>query len=576
MPHSNKSYGWTGKILLIDLCTQKYEVIRPEENIYKSFLGGRGLCSYYMREIKNLMPSEIPLLFFPGALTGTKIPFAVKTIISSISPLTKTFFTSAVGGFFGWHLKKAGWDGIIITGKSQNQIGLTVKDENVSFFDCNDLKNKKASDIFHKLKPEGSAAITSIAADNGVAFSNIIIDKYFFAGRGGLGLVMANKGLKAIEVYGSCDIAVHDSENLSKGIEDSMRLVSASPSLMGELGFTEFGTSALYDLIFSRNIMPAKNFAGRSFPEAEHLNAWNFKNKYPWEKTGCPNCPILCKRISSEGLLPEYNSMAHFSSLIDNRDIDIVMEANRLCNETGMDTISAASAIACYRELKDKDHSIDIIQLLKEIAFASGEGKLLIKGSSEFSKKLSSPESSMNVKGLDLPAFDPRGAYGFSLAYATSTRGGCYLQAYPLSHEILRKPIATDRFSFEGKARITKLNEDMNAAMDSLGLCRFSVNAFGLEECAKLLNAVTGEDFTAGDLMNCGERIFYNERIINYTLGFDSKDDDLPERFFESENAINRDDFLKARANYYLIRGLSPEGKPLETKTRELKLKWLE
>lgn len=576
MPHNNKLYGWTGKILLIDLYTQKYEVIRPAENIYKNFLGGRGFCSYYMREIKNLMPSEVPLIFFTGALTGTKIPFAVKTIISSISPLTNTFFTSAVGGYFGWHLKRAGWDGIIITGKSQRLIGVTIKDENISFFDCNDLKDKNASDIFNRLKPEGSAAITSIAADNGVTFSNIIIDRHFFAGRGGLGLVMANKGLKVIEVHGNCDIAAHDTEDLNKGIEDIMRLVSASPSLMGELGFAEFGTSALYDLIFSRNIMPAKNFKSRSFPEAGNLNAWHFKNKYPWEKTGCPNCPILCKRLNSHGLLPEYNTMAHFSSLIDNSDINIIMQANKICNEAGMDTISAASAIACYMELKGKDQNIDIIQLLKEIAFTSGEGKLLIQGSKEFSKKLDSPESSINVKGLDLPAFDPRGAYGFSLAYATSTRGGCYLQAYPLSHEILRKPIATDRFSFEGKARITKLNEDMNAAMDSLILCRFGVNAFGLEECAKLLTAVTGEDFTAGDLMNCGERIFYNERIINYNLGFDAKDDDLPERFFKSENSINREEFLKARDNYYLIRGLSPEGKPLEAKTRELKLKWLE
>ena len=170
----------------------------------------------------------------------------------------------------------------------------------------------------------------------------------------------------------------------------------------------------------------------------------------------------------------------------------------------------------------------------------------------------------MSVKKLELPAYDPRGAYGMSLAYATSNRGGCHLRAYPVSHEILRKPVATDRFSFVGKARMIKIAEDLNAVVDSLTACKFIFFAAGLEEYSKALNAVTGKSFNVQSLMRIGQRIWDLERKMNEMNGFTTDDDDLPGRFFNEEGSsdatvkvspINREEFLKAKENYYRIRG---------------------
>ena len=187
----------------------------------------------------------------------------------------------------------------------------------------------------------------------------------------------------------------------------------------------------------------------------------------------------------------------------------------------------------------------------------------------------------MTVKGQELPAYDPRGAYGMALAYATSTRGGCHLRAYPISHEILRKPVATDRFTFNGKARIIKIGEDLNAVADSLTACKFIFFAASLEEYAKIYTAVTGIKTSGQDLFKIGERIYYNERIMNSANGFTEKDDDLPDRFFKSPgyqnkhidiDPIDRKAFLEARSNYYMVRKLDKNGMPLPETAKKLGL----
>lgn len=206
-----------------------------------------------------------------------------------------------------------------------------------------------------------------------------------------------------------------------------------------------------------------------------------------------------------------------------------------------------------------------MLKILREIGDRDGEtGTALAEGSFRYASSKGQPEKSMSVKSLELPAYDPRGAYGMALAYATSNRGGCHLRAYPVSHEILRKPVATDRFSFEGKARMIRIAEDMNAVVDSLTACKFVFFAAGLEEYSKALNAVTGNEYDVQSLMKAGERTWNLERRMNGLNGFRREDDDLPERFFQDEGSsgetvkispINREEFLKARENYYRIRG---------------------
>jgi aldehyde:ferredoxin oxidoreductase len=464
--------------------------------------------------------------------------------------------------------------------------GVSIKDDTIEFVDAAHLKGKKISEIRSGFPKKCSVASIGPAAENGVLFANISFDEDSFSGRSGLGLVMADKGLKYIQVEGSVETEIFNSDELASAREDILRLVSASPILKGELGISDYGTGALYDLMNSRGMMPSYNFRETRFAHAENMNAWNYKQKYKTKKTGCNGCHILCKKKGKDGEhIPEFETMSHFSALIGNSDIEKVMQASHICNEYGMDTISAASAIACYMEInKIEFDRLDLIGLLEDIALSKNKGEILKLGSFKYASSVNKINSSMSVKGLDLPAYDPRGAYGMALAYATSTRGGCHLRAYPISHEILRKPVATDRFSFSGKARIIKLAEDMNAAIDSLTACKFIFFAASLEEYSKVFCAVTGAKMDGQDLMKAGERIYYNERIMNSMNGFTSKDDDLPERFFKyggshadgiSIPPISREEFLETRSRYYKIRGLTQDGECTKEKCEELELQWI-
>jgi aldehyde:ferredoxin oxidoreductase len=235
-----------------------------------------------------------------------------------------------------------------------------------------------------------------------------------------------------------------------------------------------------------------------------------------------------------------------------------------------MDTITAAVTLSAFGESRGRfPDGEEVASLLADIAYRRGEGEMLGAGSRRVAESLGTPALSMSVKSLELPAYDPRGAYGMALAYCTSNRGGCHLRAYPISHEILRKPVATDRFSFSGKARIIKIAEDTNGAVDSLVACKFSFFGATLEEYAELLTATTGVEYTPQSLKEVGERIYLTERFYNCANGFTAKDDMLPERFFTEPGSsgggieippIDKARFLEELQKYYRIRGLTSDG----------------
>lgn len=579
-------FGWTGKILEIDLTAGRNTIIELPMSIYEKFIGGRGLCGYFFREYAALPwdHPDSPLLIFSGPLVDTPSPTSGRIHLLGKSPLTGAVGDSSVGGSFGTFMKRAGWDGIIIRGRAKGLSAAVISDSDISIVDAEPFRGATVSKIFDAFAGAGSTAAIGPAAENGTAFANIAFDSHYFAGRCGLGLVMAAKNLKYINIRGTGSTPIFSYEEISAGREDIFRLIAASPILMGEFGISEYGTGALYDLINARKMLPTKNFTETFFHAGSMMNAPAYKNKFNPKKSGCRGCHILCKKsAASTGLpIPEYETMGHFAALICNSDIDAVMEANRLCNDLGMDTISAAATISAYLEITgtslDRD---ELCGLIDDIAYSRNIGADLKKGSRGLADKFGKPESSISVKGLELPAYDPRGAYGMALAYATSPRGGCHLRAYPISHEILRKPAATDRFEFAGKARIIKISEDMNAAVDSLTACRFVFFAASLEEFSRVFYGAAGLKISGEDLMRAGERIFYQERIINSMNGFSIKDDILPERFFTNNgsrgngieiNAISRVDFDAALQKYYKIRGLSAEGYPLQEKINELGL----
>ena len=577
--------GWFGKILKIDISKKEYEYLTPCEDILHKYVGGKGLAGFYLkgfitREYDN---PEMPLLFFTGPLVATPSPTSGRMTVMSRSPLTGTVGDTSVGGTFGTSLKRAGLDGIIITGKSENLCGIEINDKDVRFSDASSLKGLKIHEIHESLKTKGSTAVTGPAAEAGVMFSCIVIDGHYYAGRNGLGLIYASKNLKYVTVKGTQKTNIHDLQALLKAREDIFRLASASPILMGELGITHWGTAAVYDLMHNRRMMPTENFRKTYFEKARDMNAYAFNEKYDVEMTGCRGCHIQCKKKDKKGFaLPEFETMSHFSALIGNDNLEAVTKANLICGETGMDTISAGATISCYQEISGKNLTPEqIVRLFEDIGYGRGEGRELGKGAYRYVESKDRLDTVMAVKKLELPAYDPRGAYGMALGFATSTRGGCHLRAYPISHEILRKPVATDRFSFSGKARIVKIAEDTNAIIDSLTACKFIFFAASLEEYAKAYTAVTGVESSAQDLLKMGERIYYNERIMNTKNGFTKHDDDLPARFFNEEGSsgnnifirpLDREEFLQKRTDYYKIRGLDEDGKPTREKCEELGL----
>jgi aldehyde:ferredoxin oxidoreductase len=574
-------FGWTGKVLHIDLGTGEMAVQHPARRLYETCLGGRGLAGHFLRPACTLEidDPDLPLLVFAGPLTGTTAPTSGRGTIMSRSPLTGAVCDSSVGGRLATQLKRAGWDGLVITGRAETMSGIEIRDDEVRLVPTN-MVGAATDEVFDRLGadgPQGMAmAAIGPAAENGSSLACVMADRHHAAGRGGLGLVWAAKNLKYVSIKGTGKVRVHDRAGLMRAREDILRLTAASPVLLGKHGFSCRGTGAIYDLMDARRMMPTDNFARTRFEDAPRLNAPAFQAAYAPRGHGCTGCHIRCKKIAADGrAMPEFETMSHFTALIGNTDMDLVMQANTLCNRLGLDTISAGATLACHREITGEDFTArTLIKALYDMA----HGGHLGRGSLDFAESCGRAELSMSVKGMELAAYDPRGAYGMALGYALSTRGGCHLRAYPVSHEILRKPVATDRFSFGGKARIIKLAEDANAAVDSLGACKFVFLAAGLEEYARAYTAVTGVEADGRALMAAGERTVYNERIMNAENGFEACDDDLPPRFFTEAGSsgggvevapIDRQAFLDARAAYYRVRGLDDNGRPTrETATR--------
>jgi len=586
-------YGWTGKILRVDLTRRRIDIERPDADFYARHMGGKGMGGYYLRACADLEwdHPDMRISIFTGPLVATTAPTSGRAHMVSKSPLTGFVGDASVGGKLATRLKRAGWDGMVISGRSDVPVGLEIHDDQVTIESAAHLWGLDIEAVHQSLNP-GKAGLACIgpAAENGVRFASLTVDRHHAAGRAGLGLSLAAKKLKYIMVSGSGRIRVSNLQGLKRAREEILRLTAASPALMGQFGFTCLGTGAVYDLMDNRRMMPTDNFRRTRFEHAARLNAAAYAKAFTPRKYGCRGCHILCKKIGQKGghpiSIPEFETMSHFTALIGSMDMDLVVEANQRCNRYGMDTISAAATLACRREISGQDFTAQgLLALLDDMALGRGEGRLLGHGAAGYAREMARPECAMAVKGLELPAYDPRGAYGMALGYAVSTRGGCHLRAYPISHEIFRKPVATDRFTFSGKARIVKISEDLNAMVDSLTACKFTFFAASLEEYAKAYTAVTGVAAGAQDLLYQGERIYYNERIINYINGADSRQDDLPARFFNEAGSgsdameiapIDREAFLKARANYYLIRGLDGMGRPTKEKAQALGLPWID
>lgn len=570
--------------LFIDLTARQAHREALDPGVSRAFLGGRGLGTYFLNGSPTVdaCDAEAPLVFAIGALTGTRIPSASRMVISAFSPLTGAICSCSVGGGLAVAMKKAGIDVISITGRSDRQVVILVNDHSVSFEDTSWAVDTPLSSVFARFGSfKGSVAAVGEAAFRSCRYASIMVDSSFASGRGGLGMVMASKNLRAVAVSGSGGLAGEacDSETLETARRDIIRLFDASPAIMGRSGISAYGTSALVDLIASRRMMPTANFRRTYFEGYRAFSGPAIRSKERPDHYACHGCPIACKQKSSREI-PEYETLSHFGALNENDDLASIIEANHICNEAGMDTITAAATIACLAEIRGVRYAGEaLVDKVRSIMGEGHEAELLRMGSSILARELGAPEMSMSVKALELPAYDPRGAYGMALAYGTSTRGGCHLRAYPIAHEILRKPVATDRFSFSGKARIIKIAEDLNAVIDTIGACKFACLGASLEEYAKGFAALTGLACDNQDLLRIGDNIYTLERHINSLRGFARRDDMLPERFYNEHGTdgpgisivpIDRAAYEDALSRYYRIRGCNEDGTLSQARMKDL------
>ncbi|MHC5079152.1 MAG: aldehyde ferredoxin oxidoreductase family protein, partial [Planctomycetota bacterium] len=433
-----------GHILDVDLGSREVTTFQPPEAWHRDFIGGRGLG---VRILSSDIPPGLdpldpamPLLFLVGPLTGTNFPTAGRFVVVSRSPLTGTVFDAHSGGFFGAELAAAGLDGIRFRGTADRPTYVFVEDGRVEFRDASDfwgLETQETRDRILEQTPKGTrVAMIGPAGEKRVLLAAIMNDSGRAAGRGGLGAVMGSKNLKAVAVRGSAKPDPAVLERLRKAREYAQRVLKKNPITSHAL--PTLGTAVLVNIINAHGMFPTRNFREAVFNDAEGVSGEKMAERIVVKKTTCFSCPISCgrhtrtSRESGEG--PEYETVWAFGAQCGVNDLEAVTHANYRCNRLGLDTISVGSTIGCAMELAEEGllsgippfgDAEAVVETVERIGRREGIGERLGEGSMRLAAGVGRPELAMHVKGLELPAYDPRGVQGQALAYATANRGGC-------------------------------------------------------------------------------------------------------------------------------------------------------
>lgn len=588
-------FGYMGKILRINLSTKtiKTEDL-PRETAVK-YLGGRGLgTKLYMDEVApgvDALSPENKLLFVTGALTGTTAPTSGRYMAITKSPLSGTIASSNSGGYWGPELKFAGYDIVILEGKSETPVYISIVDETVEILEADGIWGKMVSETTDALQEKhgSKARVLSIgpAGENLSKIAAIMNDRYRACGRSGVGAVMGSKNLKAIVVKGSGKVEPADPEKLKEVFSKCIKQIKEN-GVTGS-GLPTYGTAVLVNIINENGVFPTNNFQTAQFPNAEAISGESLAEKYLTGKDVCYRCPIACGRFcEADGIKgggPEYETLWAFGGDCGVDNLPAIIKANFYCNEIGVDTISAGATLAAAMELRQrgliKDEEFadgpvlefgnadSITYWTMAMADKDGLGAKLALGSYRLGELYGAADVSMSVKKLELPAYDPRGIKGHGLQYATSNRGGCHVRGYMISPEILGLPEKLDRLTLDGKAKWVKIFQDLTAAIDSLGLCLFTSFAMNADDYAALFAAITGEPYTGSDILTAGERIYTLERLYNMSAGITPADDTLPKRLLEdpipdgpSKGHVH--ELSQLLPEYYSLRGWGSDGIPTE------------
>jgi aldehyde:ferredoxin oxidoreductase len=596
MPFSNALViimdGYAGNIAYADLSAGTVTIKPTPPELKKLYLGGRG---FGIRLLTDMVDPKIdPLseknvvVYAAGPLTGTGIPLGSRYEVSTISPLTGTAMSANSGGVFGWKMKKAGFDAVVVTGMAKKPVYLLLDNGKAEIRDAAHLWGKttgQTTDAITDELKDKSIRVSCIgpAGEKLVLFACIINEKARAAGRGGVGAVMGSKNLKAIAARGDLPIKAADEEQLNI-VKDRVRKKIEDNGI--EKALHNYGTAVLINIINENYVLPTRNFQSAHFPDAVMVSGETIAKTILKKPKGCYACIVQCGRVhefdgeSGEG--PEYEPDWAFGPDCGINDLKAVARANNICNEYGLDAISAPATIACLMELAEKGyvkHPIrfgdaqGMLKLVEQIAKREDIGNELAEGSYRFATKYGHPEYSMSSKKQELPAYDPRGIQGYGLATATSVRGGDHVYGYMISPEVLGAPEKLDPYVTKGKPQWVKTFQDLTAAIDASGMCLFTSFALDAQDYSDLLTATTGIKTDAADLLKLGERIWNLQKLYNIRRGLGRKDDTLPDRLLNegapAGQVWRRDEMLD---EYYAVRGWDKEGTPTPDKRKELGL----
>ncbi|MCH7626339.1 MAG: aldehyde ferredoxin oxidoreductase family protein [Chloroflexi bacterium] len=594
--------------MLVDLTSQEVGWEALSEDVLRKFIGGTGLGTYLLYQHcppgADPLGPENPLIFVTSPLVGSRLTTSSKFAVLTKSPLTGLIGDSLSSSFMATELKKTGFDALIISGKSPHPTLLSIKDGEVEFLDAEELLGLTTLDteraVKARLGQRTRVACIGPAGENLVRFASITNDGGRQAARTGPGAVMGSKNLKAIAVKGTTTVSVSAPDALND-IGISLTERSLGPATEK---YRTLGTIANISVFNSLGTLPTLNFQQSTFDGAEAMSGEKMIQSHHVKNAHCANCTIGCERIletnddkPKAGGRMEYESAFALGPMLGLSDPNAIIRASALCDELGMDTISAGVTIAWAMECLDRGvltlddtDGIDlrfgdsdaVLQVLNKISRREGFGALLAEGSRRASESVGkgSQAWAMHVKGLEMPGYEPRSLKTMALGLAVSTRGACHNRSSAYEADFSSR---VDRLKAdEARGRITMEGEDFSAVLDSLIWCKFLRKAFDdlYRESAEIYTHITGMSMTADELRQAGERINNLKKLFNVREGWTASDDTLPERILSEKlptgvaqgTGLQREELEMMIQSYYRARGWTADGMIPEGKLRELGL----
>ncbi len=616
-------YGYHNKILRVNLSTRETSVEEPGERFFRTYFGGWGLIAFYL--LRDMPRGSDPLgadnllVFAPGVVTGAPAGGSGRSAVGARSPLTGGFGAAEVGGFWGTELKRAGWDGIVITGRSERPVYLYIRDDHVELRDAAHLWGKETAEVEGILKEESGddrirVAQCGLAGERLVRYACVISDINRAAGRTGMGAVMGAKGLKAVAVRGSAQPEIADQEKVRRvatWLRDHFRETWA-------LGLHENGTDHGLIELNEAGGLPTRNFQEGSFEGASKITGQTMTETILVGRDTCYACPVTCKRkvqvtgryqVSPTYGGPEYETVGALGSCCGIDDLEAVALGNQMCNAYGLDTISTGVTIAWAMECFERGlitqedtgglvlrfgDAQAMLTLIEQIAHRQGFGDLLAEGSLRAARKIGrgTERYAMQVKGQEVPMHEPRIKFALNLGYATSPTGADHMHNIHddgyASEEGIRgvqslgilEPLPFNYLGPE-KVRLASYHIDWQVLCNCLCLCMFM--PYSREQVCDLVQGVTGWDCSLFELMKAGERAMAMARVFNYREGLTPQDDVAHWRFstpFESGPKqgvmVPAEDIARAIELYYEMRCWDKRtGAPTAGKLYELGIGWV-